>query len=195
MKRESKRCPMQGVNAFQTHFSGGKSVEYNSTFVSASKSARIPRAQILLSQYLHSSLMTVLVWNAGCILRDITLGKPPLSLSFQSKTFPPQRRHKNGRSLKNMVLLLANTVFWLVVAWWRSRLTWPLNFLKADWAIWLSKKWQNFCSKSLCFLWHHFNCSIHSKDYWFYVGRKKSFLNLKQKTVVLKKKTSSSGPL
>ena len=61
MKLGSKRCPKQGANAFQTHFSGGKSVEYNSTFVSASKSARIPRAQILLSQYLHSSLTTVLV--------------------------------------------------------------------------------------------------------------------------------------
>jgi hypothetical protein len=25
-------------------------------------------------------------------------------------------------------------VFWLVVAWWRSRLTWPFkNFLNADW--------------------------------------------------------------
>lgn len=133
MKWGSKRCRIQGGNAFQTHFSGGKSVEYNSTFVSASKSARIPRAQILLSQNLHSSLTTVLVWNAGCILRDILSGKPPLSLSLQRKTFPTQRRHKMAVLWTTSSSYWQIPVFWLVVAWWRSRLTWPLNFLNADW--------------------------------------------------------------
>lgn len=76
------------------HFSGGKSVEYNSTFVSASRSALIPRAQMLLSQYLHSNFTTVLLWNAGWILLDILQLKRLFSVSFWAKAFVERCRVK-----------------------------------------------------------------------------------------------------
>lgn len=78
-------------------------------------------------------MTTDFVWNAGCILRDILLRKRPLSLSFQRKTLPIQLRHKMAVLWKTSLQLLTHSVFWLVVAWWRSRLTWPLNFLNSDW--------------------------------------------------------------
>lgn len=102
--------------------------------MSANNSARIPRAQISFSQYLHSNFTTDFVWNAGWTPLDIFPKgfprTPFLLCDFQIATvydrFSLQNgRISNGRSVKLPVM--ENTAISLVVARWFHALAGLLN--------------------------------------------------------------------
>lgn len=102
--------------------------------MSANNSARIPRAQISFSQYLHSNFTTDFVWNAGWTPLDIFPKgfprTPFLLCDFQIATVCDRLslqngRIPNGRSVKLPVM--ENTAISLVVARWFHALAGLLN--------------------------------------------------------------------
>lgn len=102
--------------------------------MSANNSARIPRAQISFSQYLHSNFTTDFVWNAGWTPLDIfPKGFPrtpvllcDLQIATVCDRFSLQNgRISNGRFVKLPVM--ENTAISLVVARWFHALAGLLN--------------------------------------------------------------------